>query len=171
MTTPDQIIQHPLHIILAVIIVDIIAMVFARNGMAGRVINQWYDQFTFGAFVADISSICFGIFLSLFLFKNVFPKNAFTPVHFIVSVVVIQLLHDLLFSLVIRIYPSKRNRMMDLFRSYMNENSWKILLVDAMMMIGSVVLIYLLLKSDLSDITIYGLLAFSLYFSQFLIYS
>lgn len=169
--TPNEIINHPLHIILAVIIVDIVAMVFARHGMAGRVINEWYDQFTFGAFVADISSICFGIFLALFLFKNVFPKNAFTPVNFIVSVVVIQLLHDLLFSLVIRSYPSKQNRMMDLFKSYLHENSWKILLVDAMMMIGSVVLVYLLLKSELSDISIYILLAFSLYFSQFLIYS
>lgn len=169
--TLDQIINHPLHIILAVVIVDIIAMVFARNQMAGRVINEWYDQFTFGAFVADIASICFGIFLSLFLFKHVFPKNAFTPVNFIVCVVIIQLLHDLLFSLVIRSYPVKRNRMMDLFKSYMNENSWKILLVDSMMMVGSVALIYFLLKSELTNLTIYGLLAFALYFSQFLIYS
>lgn len=171
MTTLQQIIDRPLYIILAVIIVDIIAMIFARNNMAGNVINEWYNKFTFGAFVGDIASISFGIFLALFLFKNVFPKNSFTMINFIVCVVLIQLLHDLLFSVVIRSYPSRQNKMMDLFKGYVNENSWKILLVDATMMIFSVLLIYLFIRSKLDDLMIYTLLAFALYFAQFLIYS
>jgi hypothetical protein len=171
MSDLNAILQRPVNIVLAVILVDIFAMILARNNIAGNVINEWYNKFTFGAFVADIASICFGIFLSLFLFKNVFPKNSFTPVNFIVCVVLIQLLHDLLFSIVIRSYPSRQNKMMDLFKSYVNENSWKILLVDAIMMISSVLLIYLFLRSNLDDIMIYTLLAFALYFAQFLIYS
>jgi hypothetical protein len=162
-------ISHPANIVLAVVIVDIIALVFARNNMAGNVINEWYDKFTFGAFVGDVGSICFGIFLSLALFKYVFPANSFNLVNFIASVVVIQLIHDVLFSQVIHYYPSKSNRMMDVFKNYVNENSWKILIVDAAMMIVSALLIYLFAKVD--DVIIYSLLAFSLYFAQFLVYS
>lgn len=165
----QTIIDNPVNIILAVIIVDVVALVLARNGKAGKVINEWYDKFGFGAFVSDIASICFGIFLSLILFKYVFPEKAFTLTNFILSVVLIQFTHDILFSLVIRSYPKNSNKMMDVFKGYVNENGWKILIVDAIMMISSVLLIYLL--SKLNKVVIYFLLAFFLYFVQYLIYS
>lgn len=165
----DAIISKPLNIVLAVVIIDLIAMIAARNGLAGNVINEWYDQFGLGAYVSDVGSICFGIFVSLAIFKYVLPKGSFTPVNFIVSVVLIQLAHDLLFATVIGAYRKGSNRMMDMFKKYVNENSWKILLVDAAMMTGSVLLIYLLLPVD--NVWIYAMLAFFLYFSQFLIYS
>jgi len=165
----ESIINQPAIIILAVVLVDLFAMILARKNLAGQVINEWYNKFTLGAFVADVSSICFGIFLSLFLFKFVFPKESFTLMNFIISVVIIQLIHDIIFSVIIKAYPPNSNKMMDLFKGYVNENSWKILLVDAMMMILSVILIWMFLKVD--KVIIYTLLAFSLYFSQFLIYS
>jgi hypothetical protein len=167
----ESIINQPSIIILAVVLVDLFAMIIARNNLAGKVINEWYDKFTLGAFVADVSSICLGIFLSLCLFKFVFPKDSFTLVNFIVSVVIIQLVHDVLFGLVIKSYPSNRNKMMDLFKGYVNENSWKILLVDATMMVLSVILIWFISNYKLDTTIVYTLLAFSLYFSQFLIYS
>jgi hypothetical protein len=166
---PQTIINQPATVVLAVVLVDLVAMILARNNVAGKVINDWYDKFTLGAYVSDVASICFGIFLALFLFKYVFPTDSFTLINFIVCVVIIQLVHDLLFALVIRSYPKKSNRMMDMFQSYVNENSWKILLVDASMMIASVLLIVSL--SNVDSIVIYALLAFFLYISQFLIYS
>jgi hypothetical protein len=165
----DQITAKPLNVVLAVVVVDLIAMILARNGLAGNVINEWYDKFGLGAYVSDVGSICFGIFLSLALFKYVLPKGSFAPVNFIASVVLIQMAHDLLFAAVIRAYRKGSNRMMDMFKKYVNENGWKILLVDASMMIGSVLLIYLLLPVD--NVWVYAMLAFALYFSQFLIYS
>ena len=168
----ESIINNPSIIVLAVVLVDIFAMILARNNLAGKVINDWYNQFTLGAFVADVSSICFGIFLSLCLFKFVFPKDSFTLLNFIISVVIIQVIHDLLFSVVIKSYPAKSNKMMDLFKGYVNENSWKILLVDASMMILSVIIIWIFANYKVVDTAIiYTLLAFSLYFAQFLIYS
>lgn len=167
----DSIINQPAIIVLAVVLVDIFAMILARNNLAGKVINDWYDDFTLGAFVADVSSICFGILLSLCLFKFVLPKDSFTLLNFIISVVIIQVIHDLLFSVIIKAYPAKSNKMMDLFKGYVNENSWKILLVDASMMILSVILIWLLVNYKVDTVIVYTLLAFSLYFSQFLIYS
>jgi hypothetical protein len=165
----ESVINQPATIILAVVLIDLFAMIIARNNIAGQVINKWYDRFTLGAFTSDVASICFGIFFSFFLFKFVLPKDSFTLTTFIISVVIIQLVHDIIFSLIIKAYPPNNNKMMDLFKGYVNENSWKILLVDASMMILSVILIYLLIKVD--KVIIYTLLAFSLYFCQFLIYS
>lgn len=167
----ESVINQPSIIILSVIIIDIIAMIMARNNLAGNVINQWYDRFTLGGFVSDISSICFGILLSLLLFKFVLPKNSFTLLNFVISVVLIQLTHDILFSFIIKSYPANSNKMMNLFKGYVDENSWKILLVDASMMIGSVILIWLFINYKVDTVIIYTLLAFSLYFAQFLIYS
>ena len=103
-----------------------------------------YNKFTFGAFVADVGSISFGIFLSLLLFKYVLPKNSFNLMTFILSVVLIQLIHDLTFAIIIQNYPEKQNNMIDVFKNYIGENGWYILAVDASMMILSVILIYLL---------------------------
>jgi hypothetical protein len=165
----QEVIERPAIVITAVTLVDIVALVLSRNDLVGEVVNTWYNRFGFGAFVSDVGSISFGIFFALALFSYVFPKNSFTLFHFMASVVGIQLVHDLLLALVIKGYPAGSNRMMDVFKMYVNEKSWKILLVDATMMIGSVLLIYLLLKLD--NIAIYALLAFSLYVAQYLIYS
>ena len=165
------IINNPTNIVLAVILVDIIALVLARNNLVGQVIKEWYDKFTFGAFVADVGSISFGIFLSLLLFKYVLPKSIpFNLFTFLVSVVIIQLIHDLTFAVIIKNFPENTNKMMDIFKKYVNENNWKILLVDAGMMILSVLFIYLFYHYEVHSIVIYTLLAFSLYFAMFLIY-
>jgi hypothetical protein len=167
----DTIINNPTNIVLAVILVDIIALVLARNNLVGQVIKEWYDKFTFGAFVADVGSISFGIFLSLLLFKYVLPKSIpFNLFTFLVSVVIIQLIHDLTFAVIIKNFPENTNKMMDIFKKYVNENNWKILLVDAGMMILSVLFIYLFYHYKVHSIVIYTLLAFSLYFAMFLIY-
>jgi hypothetical protein len=165
----DVIINNPSNVVLAVILVDIIALILARNNLVGQVIKEWYNKFTFGAFVADVSSITFGIYLSLILFKYVLPKDIpFNLMTFIISVVVIQLIHDLTFAKIINNYKEKQNNMVDVFKNYIGENDWKILIVDANMMITSVILIYLFYHLD--SVIIYTLLALSLYFAMFLIY-
>lgn len=166
--TVDQLLADPVKIVLAVVLVDMIALVLARQQLAGKVILEWYQRFTLGAFVSDVASITFGILLSLCLFKYVFPPQSFTLPRFLVTVVLVQLVHDLLFSLVIRAFPPRQNAMMDLFKRYVDENSWKILLVDASMMIGSVLILYALVPA--SSPLIWMGLAFALYLAQFLIY-
>lgn len=167
----QTVIDQPVNIIAAVIFVDIIAMILARNNLVGKVINEWYDRFALGGFVSDVGSICFGIFLSLFLFKYGLPKESFTLFNFILSVVAIQMIHDLIFAKVILSYPSKQNRMMDVFKGYVDENSWKILGVDAAMMILSAVIVYYLATINVDKVVMYGVVAFLLYIAQFLIYS
>ena len=165
----DVIINNPANVVLAVILVDIIALILARNNLVGQVINEWYDKFTIGAFVADVSSMLFGIYLSLILFKYVLPKDIpFNLMTFIISVVVIQLIHDLTFATIVKSYSEKQNKMIDVFKNYIGENDWKILFVDAVMMISCVLLISSFYYFD--SLIIYFLLSLSLYFAMFLIY-
>jgi len=167
----DKIINNPVNIVLAVILVDIIALVLARNNLIGEVVKEWYNKFTFGAFLADVGSISFGIFLSLLLFKYVLPKSIpFNLTIFIISVVIIQLIHDGIFATIVNRYPEKQNNMIDVFKNYIGENGWYILGVDASMMILSVILIYLFNYYQVDNIFIYTLLAFSLYIAMFFIY-
>ena len=167
----NTILNNPTNIVLAVILVDIIALVLAKTNLVGKVLQDWYQKFTIGAFVADVSSISFGIFLSLLIFKYALPASIpFNLGTFILSVIIIQLIHDLLFAFLIINYPKNNNNMIDLFKSYINENDWKILLVDASMMILSVLLIWFFYFYKVDNVIIYTLLAFSLYFAMFFIY-
>lgn len=165
----QNILQNPSKIVLAVIIVDMIGLVLARNNIVGKVINEWYDKFTIGAFIGDVSSISFGIFLSLLIWKYILPSKYFNFWWFLLTVVVIQVVHDACFGYIIKIYPDKQNNMMDVFKSYVNENGFKILGVDAVMMISSVLLIYGFTYYFDSSV-IYTLLALALYVAMFLIY-
>ena len=165
----DKIVNNPVNIVLAVILVDMIALYSARNNLVGKVINEWYDKFTFGAFVADVGSMLFGIYLSLILFKYVLPKSIpFNLMTFIISVVIIQLIHDLTFAAIVNYYPEKQNNMIDVFKNYIGENGLYILGVDASMMITCILLISLFYNFD--SVIIYLFLCLSLYVAMFLIY-
>lgn len=166
----EKIINNPVNVVLAVILVDMIALFLARNNLVGEVIKEWYNKFTFGAFVADVGSMLFGIYVSLILFKYVLPKNIipFNLITFIISVVIIQLIHDLTFATIVNSYPEKQNNMIDVFKNYIGENGLYILGVDAVMMISCVLLISLFYNFD--SVIIYMLLSFSLYVAMFLIY-
>jgi hypothetical protein len=169
----DKIINNPVNIVLAVILVDIIALISARNNLVGKVINEWYDKFTIGAFTADVCSMIFLIYISLILFKYVLiPKFniPFTLFNFLISIVVIQMIHDFIFGLIIMNYPETQNDMVNVFKKYIDEGSFIILFVDALMMISCVLLISLFYYYFDSNLIIYLLLSLSLYFAMFLIY-
>ena len=168
MSLLEEIISNPAKIVLAAILVDIIAVVLARNDLIGVVIKDWYNTFNIGAYIADVSSMLFGLFLALMLFKFVFPPQWFNIWTFLLSVVIIQLIHDISFAYVIKNTPEKKNNMVDMFKRYIDENNWKILLVDASMMIGCVLLTFLFLQVD--NVIIYMLLALALYLVQFFLY-
>jgi hypothetical protein len=142
-------------------------LILSRNNLFRKVIIEWYDSFGISAFVADICSIMFGVFLALYLFKYVFPAKWFNLTNLLLTVVLIQMTHDLLFALFIsKIRPSS-NSMIHIFEKYIDENSWYILLVDAIMMISTVLIAYSLLKTD--NVLIYTLIALLLYIAQFFI--
>jgi hypothetical protein len=77
--------------------------------------------------------------------KLLFPNGSVLVI--LIASIVIQLIHDILFYVaVIKPIPLGTNEMIDLFKEYSAENSWKILVADSLM-IGSTVVLAELIDS------------------------
>jgi uncharacterized protein YacL len=124
----------------AVVWVDFLTVVLHRLLNLGNALDDWYAQFGMVAVLSDCLVIVLGIMLAQLLFA---PK---TITGLILTSVGIQMVHDVLFYLLVIVpVPAGHNAMIDLFKKYASENSWKILPYDALM-IGSTVLFASYLK-------------------------
>jgi len=116
----------------AVVWVDFFTIALHKFFNLGRSLDAWYDQFGIVAVISD----CLVIVLGILIAKMFFPSYPLLP-----TAIVIQILHDILFyQFVILPTPHGHNRVIDLFKMYANENSWKILVADSIM-IGTTVLL------------------------------
>ena len=96
-------------------------------------LKLWYDKFGIAAVSADVLSLMLGVLLATFLFPGAIGLQL------VMAAVFIQLLHDILFYLiVIQGVPQGQNSMIDVFKSYASEGGWTILLADALMIISVV---------------------------------
>jgi len=124
-----------INILSAVVWVDFFTIVIHKVFHLGKSLDKWYEKFGFVAVISD----CLVIVLGIMIAKFIFPSASLTTL--VVTAIAIQLIHDLLFYyLVILGVPLGQNSMIDLFKEYAVENSWKILLADSIM-IGSTVLL------------------------------
>ena len=112
--------------------VDFFGIVLAKLGLLGKTLPAWYGQFGLVAIGADILVIVLAIALAMF-----FAPGA-TGLALIGVALLVQIVHDLVFYGIILAVPSGQNRIMDLFKRYAAEGSWKILVADAIMVAGSV---------------------------------
>jgi len=126
-------------IIIAAAIVDILIIFIIRYlpRIFGKEINIWYTKFGLSAVLADVLSITLGVVIGQFIYRQaVEPSLGWSLLAFLGVVVAFQLCHDLLFALfVIYPIPQGHNGMIDVFKSYANYGKYRILLVDATMMI------------------------------------
>jgi uncharacterized protein YacL len=148
----------------AVVWVDFFTIVLSKVFHLGNSLDKWYAKFGIVAVISDCLIIVLGILIAQFISPS---ANTMTLAG--ISIVV-QLIHDVLFYyLVILGVPRGQNSIIDLFKEYSVENSWKILVADSTM-IGSTVLLadYLsTLKS--SHTTFIGLLG--VYAITYIIYT
>jgi hypothetical protein len=121
-----------LHISSAVVWVDFFTIALHRMMGLGNSLDKWYTQFGIVAVLSDCLVIVIGILIA----KMFFPSFPLLP-----TAVAIQIIHDILFYLLVILpIPRGHNSMIDLFKDYANENGWGILVADSIM-IGSTVLI------------------------------
>lgn len=121
------------HIGSAVVWVDFITIVLSKVFHLGKSLDTWYAKFGIVAVISDCLVIVLGILIAQFM-----VPGASVGLLAMVSIAV-QLVHDYLFYiLVILGVPRGQNSMIDLFKEYAKENSWKILVADSAM-IGSTV--------------------------------
>lgn len=119
----------------ATAVVDFVVIVLSKFIPLTKALNTWYADFGLVAVGQDVLIIVLGIALA----KLLFPLA--TGWKLVGIAVAIQLIHDVLFYLgVIQGVPSGQNKIIDLFKKYAAEGSWKILLADAAMVTGSVLL-------------------------------
>jgi hypothetical protein len=145
--------------------VDFAVIVLSKMFPLTKSLSTWYAEFGLAAIGTDILIIVLGIALAMFLFPS------YSGVALIVVAVAIQLLHDVLFYVgVIQAVPAGHNRILDLFKRYAAEGSWKILVADAAMVASSIWLMETLDAWLTDDQVLWsGLLA--LYSLLFLLYT
>jgi hypothetical protein len=116
----------------AVVWVDFFTILLSKYADLGTSLNLWYQQFGIVAVISD----CLVIVLGIMIAELFFPKY-----NLLLTAVVIQIIHDILFYLlVISPLPIGTNKMIDLFKSYASENSYKIIIADSIMMASTVLI-------------------------------
>jgi hypothetical protein len=113
--------------------VDFAVIVISKFIPLTSSLRTWYADFGIAAIGTDILIIVLGIALAKFIVPTA------SGLTLIGTAVAIQVLHDILFYVgVIQMVPAGQNRMIDLFKRYAAEGSWKILLADAAMVAAAV---------------------------------
>jgi hypothetical protein len=145
--------------------VDFAVIVLSKFFPLTKALGTWYKEFGVVAVGQDILIIVLGIALSMFLAPGASGWS-------LVGVAVgIQLIHDVLFYVgVILPVPSGHNRIIDLFKQYASEGSWKILLADAGMIAASVLLMETL-DNNYTDTQIGFLGLLAVYALSYIIYT
>jgi len=149
-------------IIAAIIVENIVLYMLFFNKNSGKTIRQYYNQFTIGAYSMDITSAIIGSYLAILLAPNFYMQ--------LVYVVIIGLIHDTSFALFLNSINTKSSKILEFFKDYAKEYGKKILLVDALMLV-STLLVSNYLFNTFSNVNIIFLGVVTFYFGLLMVYS
>ena len=117
----------------AVLITDLF-VIFLLNitVIKSKVLRQWYSQYNLSAVIADVLIILIGLIITRAIYYYVF--DSFSLLKFIILAVIVQVTHDILFYIFFSNIPRGVNKMIDTFKDYANDVSYKAILADSGMM-------------------------------------
>ena len=152
----------------SVLITDLfVIFLLNANVIKSRVLRQWYSQYNLSAVIADVLIILIGLIITRAIYYYVF--DSFSIVKFVILAVIVQIIHDILFYVFFRNIPRGVNKMIDTFKDYANDVSYKAILADSGMMIMSCLIAsYLVNKNTNTNIIV---LISSLYLLPYLLYN
>jgi hypothetical protein len=131
------------------------------------VLKKWYGDYNLSAVIADVLIILIGLIIVRAIYYYIF--DTFSIINFVILAVIVQVIHDVLFYLFFKNVPRGMNRMLDTFKDYANEMSYKAILADSgMMILASLIASYLAGKS--LNINIITLILF-LYLLPYFLYN
>jgi hypothetical protein len=156
-----------LPIIAAILIVDIIGIIMSYNNILGKFLKLWYQEFLLSAVLADVLIIFLGFIIARAIYYYIFDK--FSIINFILVMLVIQIIHDILFYIMIRQIPKGANKVIDVFKDYADEVSYKAILGDSSMFIASGLIASYLANFDANTNII--LITILVYLLQFILYT
>jgi hypothetical protein len=145
----------------AILVDTIIGYYLLLNNKGGRYIREWYKQFTLGAYLMDVLSIIIGTYLAVLTTDNIYNQ--------IFTVIIIGLIHDITFGLFVNKVQSD-SKILKLFKDYANELGPTILIVDAAMLLSTILFSRYFYKL-LSNVTITILSIITTYIGLYMIYS
>ena len=157
-----------LPILNGILLTDIAVIILLLVGVIqAKTLRQWYSDYNVSAVIADVLIIFIGIIITRFMYPLFFKKYSLTK--FIIMAVIIQITHDILFYKFFSSVPIGMNRMLDSFKNYAQETSYKAILADSMMMVSACLLSsFLSTQSTNTNIII---LICGLYMLPYLIYT
>lgn len=134
----------------AVVWVDFVTIALHKLLGFGKSLEKWYDHFGLLALVSD----CLVIILAILVAKMLLPQYPL-----LYTAVAIQIVHDILFyQFIIIPTPRGHNQIIDLFKEYAAENSWKIVVYDSLMVASTVLLAQQFATMKNSSVSFLGLL-------------
>lgn len=120
-------------IFVAACVVDTAGLFVWRLYPKDAPISKWYDKFNLVAFILDVCSIVLGILITQSLYPMV--TRAWNPALFCAMAVVVQQVHDTLFSQFL-VPAIQNNDIFDVLKEYTTKRgSWLILVVDGIYMV------------------------------------
>jgi uncharacterized protein YacL len=142
-----------LHISSAVVWIDFLVILSSKFYQMTSALDVWYNQFGIVAVISDCLIITLGILIAQFIS----PTASVTGLA--VTSVIVQIIHDYLFYIgVILPLPKGHNVIIDLLKKYAVEGSYKTILADSGMMLGTVFLADHLRSYSDKIVTFVGLL-------------
>jgi hypothetical protein len=157
-----------LPIITAILIVEVITIILSFTHITeSNFLRIWYKKYQLSAVLADVSLIFLGVVITRALYYYVFDE--FTIVNFILLMVVVQVIHDILFYIMITQIPKGTNKIIDILKDYADEISYWAIIGDSAMMISSALVASYLANFDANTNII--ILAFYVYILQFILYT
>jgi len=128
-------------LITAAIAVEAVVIAITRffPAFSGKYLNLWYSRFRLSAILQDILSVLIGFGLARYFYTEyVYPNYDWNPMYFTGVAVVVQVLHDILFYVgVVRQVPEGQNGMIDVFKKYAENTSYKAVIGDSAIMVGT----------------------------------
>jgi hypothetical protein len=152
----------------AVLITDLsVITLLNTKAFSSDVLQKWYSKYNLSAVIADVLIILIVLIITRFLYHSIFTD--FSIVNFILLAIALQVTHDILFYAFFSSVPRGANQMLDTFKDYANEMSFKAVLADSGMMIMSCLLAYLLVNQSVNTNII--VLIVSMYLLPYLLYN
>jgi hypothetical protein len=152
----------------AVLITDLFVILLLNTKIiVSKVLREWYSQYNLSAVMSDVLIILIGLIITRAIYYYIF--DSFSILKFIILAVIVQVIHDTLFYILFSNVPRGLNRMLDTFKDYAKEISYRAILADSGMMIMSCLIAYYLVNTNTNTNII--ILIVLLYLLPYLLYN
>ena len=152
----------------SVLITDLFVILLSNmNIIQSKVLRKWYANYNLSAVIADVLIIMIVLIIARAMYYYIF--DTFSLLKFILLAVALQIIHDISFYFFIKSVPRGVNNMIDTFKDYANEASYKAIVADSgMMILSCLIASYLVNKSTNTNIIV--LITFT-YLLPYLLYN